>query len=112
MEQMIGQSLQVMPVAAIPVVIVVLGLYWIYRKTMVIQKDRELTKKTRDADSTELHDKILKHDFLIGQLKDNQTLQAQILEDLRDAVSAMNVGVARLEVSVTTLTEAVKELKK
>ena len=112
MEQMIGQSLQVMPVAAIPVVIVVLGLYWIYRKTMVIQKDRELTKKTRDADSTELHDKILKHDFLIGQLKDNQTLQAQILEDLRDAVSAMNVGVARLEVSVTTLTEAVKELKR
>lgn len=112
MEQMIGQSLQVMPVAAIPVVIVVLGLYWIYRKTMVIQKDRELTKKTRDADSTELHDKILKHDFLIGQLKDNQNLQAQILEDLRDAVSAMNVGVARLEVSVTTLTEAVKELKK
>lgn len=112
MEQLIGQSLQVMPVAAIPVVIVVLGLYWIYRKTMVIQKDRELTKKTRDADSTELHDKILKHDFLIGQLKDNQTLQAQILEDLRDAVSAMNVGVARLEVSVTTLTEAVKELKK
>ena len=112
MEQLIGQSLQVMPVAAIPVVIVVLGLYWIYRKTMIIQKDRELTKKTRDADSTELHDKILKHDFLIGQLKDNQTLQAQILEDLRDAVSAMNVGVAKLEVSVTTLTEAVKELKK
>lgn len=112
MEQLIGQSLQVMPVAAIPVVIVVLGLYWIYRKTMVIQKDRELTKRTRDADSTELHDKILKHDFLIGQLKDNQTLQAQILEDLRDAVSAMNVGVAKLEVSVTTLTEAVKELKK
>jgi uncharacterized coiled-coil protein SlyX len=112
MEQLIGQSLQVMPVAAIPVVIVVLGLYWIYRKTMVIQKDRELTKKTRDADSTELHDKILKHDFLIGQLKDNQTLQAQILEDLRDAVSAMNIGVAKLEVSVTTLTEAVKELKK
>ena len=112
MEQLIGQSLQVMPVAAIPVVIVVLGLYWIYRKTMVIQKDRELTKKTRDADSTELHDKILKHDFLIGQLKDNQTLQAQILEDLRDAVSAMNLGVAKLEVSVTTLTEAVKEIKK
>lgn len=112
MEQLIGQSLQVMPVAAIPVVIVVLGLFWIYRKTMVIQKDRELTKKNRDADSTDLHDKLLKHDFLISQLKDNQNLQAQILEDLRDAVSAMNVGVAKLEVSVTTLTEAVKELKK
>lgn len=34
------------------------------------------------------------------------------INDLRDAVSAMNVGVARLEVSVTTLTEAVKELKR
>ena len=51
MEHLIGQSLQVMPVAAIPVVIVVLGLYWIYRKTMIIQRDRELTKKNRDADS-------------------------------------------------------------
>lgn len=112
MEQLIGQSLQVMPVAAIPVVIVVLGLYWIYRKTMVIQKDRELTKKTRDADSTELHDKILKHDFMIGQLKDNQTLHNALINDLREAVNAMNVCTAKLEVTVTSLTEAVKELKK
>ena len=93
------------PQYAWPVLILVLG----YAK---IQSDRKKTREVRDADSTNLHDKILKHDFLISQLKDNQTLQAQVLEDLRDAVSAMNVGVAKLEVSVTTLTEAVKELKK
>ena len=93
------------PQYAWPVLILVLG----YAK---IQSDRKKTREVRDADSTDLHDKILKHDFMIAQLKDNQTLQAQVLEDLRDAVSAMNVGVAKLEVSVTSLTEAVKELKK
>lgn len=93
------------PQYAWPLLILALG----YAK---IQSDRKKTREVRDADSTELHDKILRHDFLISQLKDNQTLQAQILEDLRDAVSAMNVGVAKLEVSVTTLTEAVKEIKK
>lgn len=93
------------PQYAWPVLILVLG----YAK---IQSDRKKTREVRDADSTSLHDKILKHDFLIGQLKDNQTLQAQVLEDLRDAVSAMNVGVAKLEVSVSSLTEAIKELKK
>lgn len=112
MEQLIGQSLQVMPVAAIPVVIVVLGLYWIYRKTMVIQKDRELTKKTRDADSTELHDKILKHDFLIGQLKDNQTLHHTLINDLREAVNAMNVAIAKLDTTVSNLNESIRELKR
>ena len=93
------------PQYAWPVLILVLG----YAK---IQSDRKKTREVRDADSTEIRDKILKHDFLIGQLKDNQTLQAQILEDLRDAVSAMNVGVAKLEVSVSTLTEAIKEMKR
>ena len=93
------------PQYAWPILLLVLG----YAK---IQSDRKKTREVIDADSTELHDKILKHDFLIGQLNDNQTLQAQVLEDIRDAVSAMNVGVAKLEVSVTTLTEAVKELKK
>ena len=112
MEHLISQSIQVMPVAAIPVVIVVLGLYWIYRKTIVIQKDRELTKKNRDADSTELHDKLIKHDFMIGQLKDNQVLHNALINDLREAVNLMNICTAKLEVSVTSLTEAVKELKK
>ena len=93
------------PQYAWPCIILVLG----YAK---IQSDRKKTRAVRDADSNKIHDKILKHDFLIGQLKDSQTLQAQILEDLRDAVSAMNVGVAKLEVSVSTLTEAIKEMKR
>ena len=93
------------PQYAWPVLILALG----YAK---IQSDRKKTREVRDADSIELHDTILKQGFMIGQLKDNQTLQAQVLEDLRDAVSAMNIGVAKLEVSVTTLTEAVKELKR
>ena len=103
--ELFSTAIQYVSPSALPLLLVVL----FYLK---IKNDRKKTGEARDADSTELHDKILKHDFLIGQLKDNQTLQAQVLEDLRDAVSAMNVGVAKLEVSVSSLTEAIKELKR
>ena len=103
--ELFSTAIQYVSPSALPLLLVVL----FYIK---IKSDRKKTGEVRDADSTELHDKLLKHDFLISQLKDNQTLQAQVLEDLRDAVSAMNVGVAKLEVSVSSLTEAIKELKK
>ena len=90
------------PQYAWPLLILVLG----YAK---IQSDRKKTREVRDADSTTLHDKILKHDFMISQLKDNQVLHNTLINDLREAVNAMNVCTAKLEVSVT---EAVKELKK
>lgn len=93
------------PAYAWPLLLLILG----YAK---IQSERKKTREVRDADSTELHDKILKHDFMLGQLKDNQTLHNTLINDLREAVNAMNVCTAKLEVSVTTLTEAVKELKK
>lgn len=93
------------PQYAWPLLILALG----YAK---IQSDRKKTREVRDADSTELHDKILKHDFMIGQLKDNQTLHNTLINDLREAVNAMNVCTAKLEVSVASLTEAIKELKK
>lgn len=101
----ISSAITLVSPSALPLLLVIL----FYIK---IKNDRKSTKESRDQESTELRDKLTKHDFMISQLKDNQTLQAQILEDLRDAVSAMNIGVAKLEVSVTTLTEAVKEIKR
>lgn len=74
--------------------------------------DRLLTKETRDADSQELHDKVLKLEFTAQQLKDNQTLTTQVVDDLRDTCAALNTSVAKLDLNIANLAEAVKELRK
>lgn len=74
--------------------------------------DRIETKTARDKDSLEVHDKILKHDFAISQLKDAQSLQATVIDDLRDTCSTLNSNIVKLDTNVANLTEAIKELKK
>ena len=74
--------------------------------------DRLLTKETRDADSQELHDKVLKLEFTTQQLKDSQQLTAQVVDDLRDQCSTLNTNIVKLDMAVANLTEVIKELKK
>ena len=92
------------PQYAIPIVIVAIA----YKK---IDSDRQATKTVRDKDSLELHDKMLKHDFLIGQLKDNYQFMRTVLDDLRDTTSNINLAICKLDSSVNNLTDTVKELK-
>lgn len=74
--------------------------------------DRASTKEQRDKDSLELHDKVLKLEFTCSQLKDQQTLTATVVDDLRDQCSALNTNIVKLDMAVANLTEAIKELKK
>lgn len=92
------------PQYAIPIVIVAIA----YKK---IDSDRQATKTVRDKDSLELHDKMLKHDFLIGQLKDNYQFMRTVLDDLRDTTNNINLAICKLDSSVNNLTDTVKELK-
>lgn len=92
------------PQYAIPIVIVAIA----YKK---IDSDRQATKNVRDKDSLELHDKMLKHDFLIGQLKDNYQFMRTVLDDLRDTTNNINLAICKLDSSVNNLTDTVKELK-
>lgn len=87
---------------------------WLKKASDVAKQkaDRLLTKETRDADSQELHDKVLKLEFAAQQLKDNQTLTAQVVDDLRDTCAALNTSVAKLDLNIANLAEAVKELRK
>jgi cell division septum initiation protein DivIVA len=59
----------------------------------------------------EIHDRILKHDFLIGQIKDNLTLYQTVQEDLKTELNILNTNVAKLTVVVDSLRDTVKELK-
>ena len=92
------------PQYAIPIVIVAIA----YKK---IDSDRQATKTVRDKDSLEIRDRILKHDFLIGQIKDNLTLYQTVQEDLKTELNILNTNVAKLTVVVDSLRDTVKELK-
>jgi hypothetical protein len=96
--------LSYVPQTAIPIVVVAIA----YLK---INSDRKNTKEIRDKDSLELHDKMLKHDFLIGQLKDNYQFMRTVLDDLRDTTNNINLAICKLDSSVNNLTDTVKELK-
>lgn len=88
------------------------GLVKVWGDLAKQKADRADTKAARDRDSQELHDKVLKHDFAISQLKDTQSLQATVVDDLRDQCSALNTNIVKLDTNVANLTEAIKELKK
>lgn len=83
----------------------------VYRDLIKVKADRTETKLNRDKDSMELHDKILKHDFMIAQLKDQQSLTATVVDDLRDQCAALNTNIVKLDTNVANLTEAIRELK-
>lgn len=88
------------------------GLVKVWGDLAKQKADRADTKVARDRDSQELHDKVLKHDFAISQLKDTQSLQATVVDDLRDQCSALNANIVKLDTNVANLTEAIKELKR
>ena len=84
----------------------------VWRDLLAMKRDRASTAETRNKDSLEIHDAILKHDFAITQLKDSQALTATCVDDLRDTCAALNTGVAKLDLAVANLTEAIRELRK
>lgn len=73
--------------------------------------DRAATAAARDKDSQELHDSVIKHGFMIQQLKDQQALTTNVVDDLRDTCSTLNMNIAKLDLNVVNLTEVIKELK-
>lgn len=76
-----------------------------------LTNDRAATATARDKDSQELHDSVLKHGFQIQQLRDQQALTSTVVDDLRDTCSTLNTNIAKLDLNVVNLTEAIKELK-
>lgn len=83
-----------------------------YMELLKVKKDREEVKLIRDHDSAELHDQVLKNTFQIQQLKDAQALTSTVVDDLRDTCAALNTSVVKLDVNVSNLADAIKELKR
>lgn len=86
--------------SALPLVIVILGGIYIYRK---IGNERKETKVERDKDSQDIHDKILKLDFEVTNIKGNVGHHQEVLEDLRNQINVLNMNIVKLTVSMENL---------
>lgn len=108
METIVNAIVPTVPGAAWSVIILVLGGLYIYRK---IEGNRKVTKVERDRDSQDLHDKIMRHDWEINQIKDDNNHRDVLLDDLRKQVEAVNQNLAIVATKLDSLVEAVKGKK-
>lgn len=108
MTEVLSQLINTISPTALPLVVVILGLYYIYKK---IGNERALTKSERDKDSQELHDTLLKLQFKVTDLDGRTVHHADLLEDLRNQVATLNTNIAVLGQQINTLVEVIKEHK-
>lgn len=111
MENIISTIISSLSPSVLPLVAVILGIFWIYRKTSDIKKDRDETKVQRDADSQILHDIVQKNTWEINNLKLENQHRDTILDDLRQQCNELNVNLAVVSQKLDALVEAIKELK-
>ena len=108
MTEIISQLITTISPAALPLVVVILGCFYIYRK---IGKDRAETKELRDKDSLEIHDKLLAHDFKISKLEGEVNLHNTLLSDINKQINILNTNLAILTEKIDNLTNIIKEVK-
>ena len=98
--------------AIVGLLLAITALVKVWTDIVKLKKDRMETKESRDKDSQELHDTVLKHEFAITSLKDSQTFTTSVVEDLREQCATLNTNIAKLDVNVGNLTEVIRDLKK
>lgn len=76
-----------------------------------IKEERSETKASRDKDSQELHDAVMKHGWEIQNLKDMSGHRDQVMEQLQSQINALNTTLATTNVKLDTLVDVIKELK-
>ena len=105
----LGQVLAAIPSGALPIVVVILGLAYLYFKFNKVEKDREVTKKNRDNDSQDIHDKILKLEFKTAELGGIVNLHRDKLDQIEKQLTIVNQELVKLNVQVEHLADALKE---
>lgn len=109
MAEAITSLIAAIPSGALPIVVVILGLAYLYFKFNKVEKDREVTKQQRDSDSQEIHDKLLAHDFKITNLQGIVDLHRDKLDSIDKQLAVVNQELVKLNLSVEHLGAALKE---
>ena len=85
---------------------------WIKTKTETerIRQERMDTKQVRDQNESQTRDAVLKLQFEVQSLKDNQTLHNEKIEDLNKQNNVLNITLAQVLTKLDTIFEKIKEL--
>ena len=103
---LLSQIIAAIPSNVLPLVVTVLGLFYIYRK---IENQRTETKTERDSDSQNIHDTLLKHDFRLTELSGIVNLHRDKLESIDKQLVIVNQELVKLNVQVDLLVKALEE---
>lgn len=94
--------------SALPIVIVIIGIAYLYFKFNKLEKDRDNTKSVRDSDSQEIHDKLLTHDFKLAELAGIVELHRDKLDSIDKQLTIVNTELVKLNVQVEHLAKALE----
>ena len=106
MNEIVSYIVSAIPSGALPIVVTVLGLFYIYKK---IEKERNDTKSQRDNDSQNLHDDILKMKFEITELQGIVNLHRDKLESIDKQLALVNQELVKLNIQVEHLASALEK---
>ena len=85
---------------ALPLVVVLLGGFWIYRKTQNIEQARKVTKIERDNDTQKLKEDLLKLQFEMTSVKGVIDLHRETLTDLQKQMQIVVKELVELNCSI------------
>ena len=118
MDKVVQTYLQYIPPSAIPIVVIVLGCFYLYlwfrckQNSVQMSKDKEETKNCIDKESQDLRDLCKENALEIKHLKEELSQKNEILDTLRSQVNELNVNLAIVSERIVTLVDVIKELKK
>lgn len=109
MEGIVTQIVGALSPSVLPVIVLCLGGLYLWFRFGRMEKDRQETKVNRDADSQEIHDKLLTHDFRISNLQGIVDLHRDKLDSIDKQLAIVNQELVKLNLSVEHLSAALKE---
>lgn len=109
MTEIVTQLITTLSPTALPLVVVILGCFYIYRKIGI---DRAETKELRDKDSLEIHDKLLSHEFKISNIEGIVNLHREKLNSIDEQLGIVNRELVKLNVQVEHLVKALEAQNK
>ena len=118
MEELVKTSLQYIPPSAVPLVVIVLGCFYLYlwfrcrQNSEQMSKDREETKNCIDKESQDLRDLCKENALEIKHLKEDLSSKNEVLDTLRSQVNELNVNLAIVSERIASLVDVIKDLKK
>ena len=118
MNEVVQTSLQYIPPSAIPIVVIVLGCFYLYlwfrckQNSEQMNKDKEETKNCIDKESQDLRDLCKENALEIKHIKEDLSQKNEILDTLRSQFNELNVNLAIVSERIVTLVDVIKELKK